>query len=223
VQALARDTDIQASWKLAPPQLNGIEAKRANGASVRRSAMSGTLLTILAILATMLLMVCVVAGWLLTLIGLPGNWFIVLVASLNAWLVPDEWRAHVSWKWIVALLILATIGEVLEFIAGALGTQRVGGSRRAALFAIVGSMFGGFLGMTLGMPIPIVGSLVAALLLGGIGAAAGAVFAEWSQGIDTNQTMRVGWGAFLGRLLGTGAKTLIGSVMVAVIVVALIV
>jgi hypothetical protein len=24
VQALARDTDIQASWKLAPPQSNGI-------------------------------------------------------------------------------------------------------------------------------------------------------------------------------------------------------
>ena len=176
-----------------------------------------------AVLAAGLLVTLAVTSWLLNLVGLPGNWIVLALAALYAWLIPASWRGDFGWRWLVALAVLATVGELLEFLASALGTQHAGGSRRSAVGALIGSMIGGIVGATVALPIPVVGPVIGALLMGGIGAAVGAVVGELSAGGESRRSWEIGHAAFWGRLLGTGAKTLMGAVMVALLVVALIV
>ncbi len=57
------------------------------------------------------------------------------------------------------MLGLAMLGEAIEFAAGALGVGKLGGSKRAAALAVVGSLVGAIGGMFVGLPIPIVGSV----------------------------------------------------------------
>ena len=85
------------------------------------------------------------------------------------------------------------------------------------------SVAGAVLGAMLGLPIPVIGPPLAALLGGAAGALAGAALAELTRGETSSQSLRVGGAAFLGRLLGTGAKTLIATVLAVLAVVALIV
>lgn len=163
-----------------------------------------------------LLMLLLVCGWLLTLFALPGNWVMVVATALFAWLVPDADQLGIGWVLVAIMAALATLGELLEFAAGALGAARVGGSKRGAILAIFGSMLGGLAGAAIGTPIPIVGTVVAAVLGAGLGALAGAMLGETWKGQSLEQSWQVGQGAFWGRLLGTFAKTTIGSVMVVV-------
>ena len=179
--------------------------------------------TLLAILAAVMLVIFVVACWALTVVGLPGNWLNAVLVACYAWLIPDTWRVDIGWKWIVACFALAAVGEAVEFAAGAVGTSRAGGSRRSAVGALVGSLVGGLGGAFVALPVPVIGPLVGAIFFGGVGAAVGAAVAEKSAGADAERSIRVGQGAFWGRLAGTGAKTLIGAVLVAAVLVALVV
>jgi uncharacterized protein YqgC (DUF456 family) len=172
--------------------------------------------------AAILLVLAVLLGWLAQLVGLPGNWLIVVAAALYAWLVPAEAATAIGWPAVATLVVLAILGEVAEFVAGALGVTTVGGSRRGAALAIVGSMVGGIVGIFVGLPIPIVGSLVAAVLFGGIGALAGAVLGETWKGRDLDSSIEIGKAAFIGRLLGTAAKMIVCSLMVVVAIAAVI-
>jgi len=113
-------------------------------------------------------------------------------------------------------------GEVVEFIASAAGVGRMGGSRRSAVLAMAASILGAGLGALVGVPIPIVGPFVGILAGAGLGALVGAVIGESWKGRDAQHCLRVGQAAFWGRLLGTFGKLLVGSVMVAVVVAALI-
>jgi len=61
------------------------------------------------------------------------------------------------------------------------------------------------------------------VLGGATGALAGAALAERTRGETSRQSLRVGVAAFLGRLLGTGAKTLVATILAVVAMVALIV
>jgi uncharacterized protein len=162
-------------------------------------------------------------GWLLTLLGMPGNWLMVAAAALYAWLAPGESRLAVGWQTVGALLIMALAGEVVEMVAGALGVARVGGSRRSAVLALFGSLIGGVMGIFVGLPVPIIGSLLAAVLFAGIGALAGAVAGETWKGRSLDASLQVGMAAFWGRLVGTLAKTLVASAMVAVALAALVI
>src|SRR4051794_10018940 len=74
----------------------------------------------------------VLAGWLMTLFSLPGNWVIVASATLFAWLVPADGSSGIgmSWSAVLALAGLAILGEIVEFAASALGASRAGGSKR---------------------------------------------------------------------------------------------
>ena len=67
------------------------------------------------------------------------------------------------------------------------------------------------------------GKQIAAFLFAGLGAFAGAVLGEVWKGRSLDQSLDVGNGAFWGRILGTMAKTLVGSVMVVIGAVALLV
>jgi uncharacterized protein YqgC (DUF456 family) len=174
------------------------------------------------ILAAIALAVIVVVGWLSQLVGLPGNWVIVVAAAAYAWWMPGDTRAALGWDTVIALVALAVLGELFEFAAAAFGVTKAGGSRRGAVLALVGSIVGGVVGLVVGSPIPIVGSLAAALLFGGLGALAGAVVGESWKGRDFDASLEIGKAAFFGRLLGTLAKMIVGSVMVVVTLAALV-
>ena len=171
-----------------------------------------------------LLIVLVIAGWILTLFSLPGNWVIVISSALFAWLVPATEDSGIGMRWtaVAVLLLLAIVGEIIEFAAGALGASRAGGSKRGAVLAIIGSMIGAIAGGIVGLPIPVIGSVVAAILFASCGALIGAILGEKWKGRDMAQALEVGQGAFWGRLLGTLAKTTIASVMAVTAIVAAI-
>lgn len=174
------------------------------------------------VLGVVLLVASLALGWCLTLIGLPGNWLIVVAAVTAALLLPEDSRTDLTWLTVIVLVILATLGEVLEFAAGALGVAKVGGSRRAAGLAIVGSVVGGILGAVVGLPVPVLGSVLAALLGASLGALVGAYIGEDWKRRDFEQSIRVGQAAFWGRLLGTAGKLAMGTAMVVVVLAALV-
>lgn len=169
---------------------------------------------ILLILAIGLIVLAIAGGWTLTLLGLPGNWLMVAATALYSWLTPSTRITHISWTTVLVLLLFAVLGELAEFAASMWGARRVGGSRRAAVFSLLGSLLGALVGGTLGVPLfPVLGPPVAAVLGGAVGAMIGASFAEHTRGETSGQSLRVGKAAFVGRLLGTGVKTLVATVM----------
>jgi len=163
------------------------------------------------------LLVVSTAGWLLTLVTLPGNWLIVAAAAGFAWLVPLEAGRGISWTTVAVLLGLAVVGEIVEFAAGAVGTARQGASRRAVVLSLVGAFVGGLAGLAVGTPIPVLGSLVMAVVGGAAGAYAGAYLGEWSIGRTGGERMAAGQGAFVGRIWGTVGKLAAGAVMLAIL------
>jgi uncharacterized protein len=136
-------------------------------------------------------------------LGLPGNWFMVILTWLLAWW---QWDKHVfSLPVLIAIIVLAAFGEVMEFLTGALAVKKVGGSRRGAVGAILGALVFGLVG-TFVIPIPIVGSLIGAC----VGAFLGAWGLELSGGKNMDDSLRSGLGAGLGRFLGLNIKLLAG-------------
>jgi uncharacterized protein YqgC (DUF456 family) len=170
-----------------------------------------------------LLLILVLAGcWLLTMLGLPGNWLIVAATAIYAWLMPAGTSAAIGWRTVVAMLILAVLGEVIELVASAVGVSKTGGSRRSAVMALAGSLVGSVVGIVVGVPIPVLGSVIAAVLFAAIGAMAGAVLGELSIGQSASTGWRVGKAAFWGRLAGTLGKMLLGAIMIAVVIAAML-
>lgn len=155
---------------------------------------------------------------LLTVVGLPGTWGIVITAVLLAWLAPPSVLIYISWGYVVALVALALLGELIEFIAGAAGVGRLGGSRRAAIYSIVGSLIGAIVGMFVGIPIPVVGSVIGSVLFGAIGASLGALIGERQIGKTWDGSVKVGTAAFVGRIVGTLGKTFCAAVMSAMLI-----
>ncbi len=149
---------------------------------------------------------------LLTIIGLPGIWFmIVAILGLKWW--HDEW---VGWWIIAGAVFLALTGEAIELIAGAAGSSKAGGSRKAALGAVIGGIIGAIAGAA--FP-PIIG----AVIWGTVGAGIGAILGELNSGRDWRATLTVGGAAATGKLLGTLAKTAIAITVFLLLFTALII
>lgn len=143
---------------------------------------------------------------LLVAIGLPGVWLMLLFALVieladGLYLAPER-QPTFSWGVLLAALLLAIAGELLEFIASALGAKHGGASRRGMIASVVGAMLGGIAGTVL-LPIPVVGSIAGAVA----GAAGGAMLGEISrEGATLRDTLKPAQGAAIGRLLGTLGK-----------------
>jgi uncharacterized protein len=170
----------------------------------------------------LLLIVVLLASWVLTLLSLPGNWLMVAATAVYAYFTPARFSLAIGWKVIVAILVLAALGEVVELLSSTVGTARAGGSRRGAALALLGSIFGAMLGIVVGVPIPLAGSIVAAVLFAGLGAMAGAMLGERWAGRNFDASWPIGIAAFRGRLLGVLAKSLIGGLIVLLVVAAMV-
>jgi uncharacterized protein YqgC (DUF456 family) len=141
-----------------------------------------------------LLFALLCAGFLLTLMTLPGNWLMIVATALYARLT--HWQI-LSWKVILILVILGIAGEIVETVAGGAGAKRAGGTRRGTIGALIGAVLGGifFTGL---IPIPIVGTVIGVL----VGVFVGAVLFELSGGRRTDEALAVGLGATHGRFVG---------------------
>lgn len=157
------------------------------------------------ILLVVLLALLCLGGLVLVALGLPGLWLIVL-AVLGYGAITHF--ATVGWGTIIAVVTLAGVGELIEFWLGYGLTRKYGGSKRAGW----GALLGGLAGAAVGVPVPVIGSVIGAL----VGSFAGAALFEYTATWHTNTALRVGWGAFLGRVAANTAKIAVGLVMAVV-------
>ena len=160
------------------------------------------------------LLVVTNALWLLcVLLALPGNWMMVAATALLAW---GYWQAGMFSVWTLAAIVaLAVVGEVVEFVASAAWVRRAGGSRWGCLGALVGSLVGAVYGTWL-IPLPVAGTLIGACL----GSCLGAWLGELASGRSAARAARLGLAGGAGRLIGTLGKFAIGMVIWLVVAVA---
>ena len=151
--------------------------------------------------------------FVLVLLRLPGIWLMALSTGLVAWWRWDEGMFSV-WT-LVAVLVLAFLSEVLEFVAGAAGTKKMGGSARGAVAAMAGGVVGALAGTVL-VPVPVFGSLIGAIG----GAALGAWAVELMSGRRMHEAVRSGAGAGIGTMAGAVIKLGFGVAVWLVIAVA---
>src|SRR5205814_1275265 len=145
----------------------------------------------------LLLLIVLLVGLLMNIVALPGLWVMVAAVAGYAWIT--GWNVHVGWPSLVTLVMLALLGEAVEFFAGAAGSKAAGGRRRGMIGAVIGAVLGAiFLSF-----IPIIG--VAQVVGACLGAFIGAAVAEfWDR--DMQHSLRVGVGAAKGRFIGIVGK-----------------
>jgi hypothetical protein len=151
-------------------------------------------------LLVLLLVVVLFIGLVLIPLGLPGLW--VMLLGIIGYGALTDFRG-IGLRTLVLALMLAFIGEAIEWWIGFRYAERYGGSRRAGWGALIGGLVGAFAGL----PVPVLGSVIGSFL----GSFAGATVFEFTRAPDN--ALRTGWGALLGRMWATAAKTSLGLVM----------
>jgi len=140
----------------------------------------------------------VVSGLVGTIVpALPGIPIILAGLVLAAWSTGFE---PVGWGTIGVLGALTALSVMIDFLAAALGAQRLGASQRA----FWGATLGAIVGMFFGLPGIILGPFL------------GAVLAELTSGRGAQQAGRSGYGVWLGIVLGTAAKLAIAFLMLGI-------
>ncbi len=162
-----------------------------------------------------LLIALLVTGWLLNILGLPGLWLMLIAHATFG--MATGWGNYVGWESVIALFVLAVVAEVVEFVAGAAGSAKAGGTKRGMIGAIVGGLVGGIVGTGL-IPIPILGTIIGAVG----GSFAGAAMVERMIDSDTDRAIAIGIGAAKGRFWGILIKSGFGIVMGLISVIAAI-
>jgi uncharacterized protein YqgC (DUF456 family) len=154
------------------------------------------------------------ACWLgLVIFALPGNWLIVISTGLFAWWRWDE--GVFSPYTLIAITLLAVLGEVVEFLGGAGGAKKAGAGWWGTFGAIGGAVMGAIAG-TFAIPIPFLGTLLGACIGGGLGTWALEVMA----GKKMDESVKHGMGAGIGVFLGTTTKFAIGAAIWLIVAVA---
>jgi uncharacterized protein YqgC (DUF456 family) len=145
--------------------------------------------------------------------GFPGT--IIIFGDALVYGLFTRFRGAMTWKTLLALLILTIISELVEFLLGTFTTLKFGASR----WGVIGTLLGGILGAAWGSAVfPVVGTLLGAL----IGAFLGAFILEYLHREDQARAARAGFGAFVGRILGMTFNLSCAIAMVAIILIRLI-
>ncbi len=143
--------------------------------------------------------------WLMLIFfALPGNWLILVTTSLFAWW---QWDNRVfSIHTLVIIAILAAFGELFEFFAGVGGAKRAGAGWLGAIAAIFGAIAGGIVGTIF---LPLFGTILGACL----GAGTAVTIVEVVMGKTPDASIRSGFGASVGQLIGSTVKFAVGVVI----------
>jgi uncharacterized protein YqgC (DUF456 family) len=155
----------------------------------------------------LILVAVMLLGLVMIPFGLPGTWIIAAAALGYQLLVPGS----ISMFVVIAVIVLALIGELLEFSLTTKYTKKYGGSRRASWGAIIGGMIGAFVCV----PVPLVGPVIGAIAGAFIGAFVGAFVGEFSRAGEGGTATRVATGALIGRAVAAAMKIGIGIAMAA--------
>ncbi len=155
-----------------------------------------------------ILIVVQIVGLALALFQMPGLWLMLAGTGIYAWVTASH--GYVQWS-LLWLLLLAIVAEVVEFVAGGAGAKKAGASKLGIFAAMLGGIVGAILG-TIFIPIPIIGTIIGAC----IGSFLAAMGVEYGKRRDLDHSLRVGYGAAQGRLLGILGKLAIGGVMLLV-------
>lgn len=153
-----------------------------------------------------LLLVLLLTGWLLNILGLPGLWLMLL--SHVCFGLATGWGNYVGWESVIAIFVLCVLAEIVEFVAGAAGSAKAGGTKRGMIGAIVGGLIGGLVGTGL-IPIPVLGTIIGAVAGSFIGAAG----IERMIDSDSRRAIDIGIGAAKGRFWGIVIKSGFGVVI----------
>ena len=143
--------------------------------------------------------VIMVLGLLSIPLGLPGLWVMIAVLAVGA--IAGEVGVLV----LAACIAIAVAGELIEYAIVGRMNREYGGSRKS----FWGALVGGFAGIFIGLPVPVLGSVLAGML----GAFAGAALVTFAETRELRAAHRVGWGVVLGRAFSAVAKTAAGLVI----------
>jgi len=169
---------------------------------------------LLVILGHILFVLVLLAGAVLTLLGIPGTLVIfadaLLFSALNDWKLP--------WWFLLVLLGISVFAEVADNVIGAAGVKKYGGSSKGMMWAFVAGMIGAFAGAAVLSPVlGLVGAVVGPLVGGVLGGFAGGYWYERRAGRSVEEAKRAGVGAMLGRVAGTLLKVILAAVMVVLV------
>ncbi len=159
------------------------------------------------VLGRLALYLALLIGLALIPLGLGGTFVMVGAAAIFGLATGFE---QITLKLLVVLLALALIGEGIESILGVIMARRYGASK----WGMWGAFIGGIAGAALGAPLPVVGNVVGAF----IGVFAGAFLFEWARAGRSDSSLRVGWGALVGRTLASAIKLSLGMVIMVLVI-----
>lgn len=154
------------------------------------------------------LAIVLLGGLLVIPLGLPGLWVMVAAVAVG-WLA-----GPVGPVVLATCVLLALLAELGEWALVRRLSLRFGGSPRA----FWGAIAGGFLGLFVGAPVPIIGPLVTSAL----GTFAGAAAVTYWESRRAGDAGRVGTGAVLGRAASVVLKAGAGVAILALGVSALV-
>ena len=154
-------------------------------------------------MVNIIMIVMLVIGMTLTLLGLPGNPLILLVAVVCGW---QEGFSHLTHAWLLTLAGMWLIGELLELLASIRSVKKERTSWWAMVAAFVGSIVGGIVGTGV---LPIIGTIIGAML----GGFATSYYVEYIYSKDKIQAWQVAKGVVKGQFLGMMIKFFIAIAM----------
>lgn len=126
----------------------------------------------MSIVAPILVIIAFPVGLVLTMLTLPGVWFILIAALIAQWVHRQSVTADLMSWWTLGICTgVAVFGEVFDLLASSAGAKAAGSSRSGAIGALIGSIAGAIIGIPFAPPI---GPIAFAVL----GAALGAFIAE---------------------------------------------
>ncbi len=172
--------------------------------------------TTLLITFSVLLLLVNAVGVVLVLLQLPGTWLMLAATAGMAWW---RWEHGLITFWtIAALVVLALLGELVEFLGPALGAAKEKSSKRAVMLAVVGGVAGAIVGTLVLAFLPVLGTLIGAA----VGSCLFSMLGDLWAGREMELAWRSGKGAAIGRFWGSLGKLIIAVAMWLVVAVALV-
>jgi uncharacterized protein YqgC (DUF456 family) len=158
-------------------------------------------------------LLCLLGGLcvLLVVVQLPGTWILLgaaLLVELGDGLYAPDGTESIGWRTLGMALALGLLGELVEFVAGAVGVKQGGGTRRGVWGSILGGIAGFFVLAPFLAFVPLFGPFVGVLL----GTFAGAFVGEYTgvRAAGAGALKPAVW-ATLGRIAGTVGKVAIAT------------
>ncbi|MCB1215569.1 MAG: DUF456 domain-containing protein, partial [Deltaproteobacteria bacterium] len=107
-----------------------------------------------------LLIVLAGLSFFLVFLGLPGTWLLAAGALLYGIFFPFQQGEASLFSVVGVLVLIAALAEILEFLVGTFGAKKF----KVSNGGLIAAFIGGLIGLIVGVPIFLIGSLVGMLL-----------------------------------------------------------